>query len=284
MPDGGLAAVTNEVAMDEFAPCGKSQEKSVGWVPPRGIEHGEFLEHLNGHYIARLAIETKSVPSSEITKYLDARCAHIEATTGRKVGKRERREIKEDAKQHLLPNAFPKRKDILVWIDVKAMRVVIDTASRSVADDVVTMLVRAGLTLGMLNTAKSPATFMHNLMLDEDEAVGDFTLGRECELEAVDESKAKVTFKNHPLDSEAVQEHIKQGKAVSKLGIFSQNCSFVMTEGGAFKKIVLINDEKSNEHDDAFDADVFIATTLISEMLNEMIEALGGEIQIEEGA
>lgn len=80
-----------------FVPCGSTQEKSVGWVPPRGNEHDEFAPVIGGHTILKLTTEVKSVPSDVLQRKVDEQVAHIEQTTGRKPGKKERREIKEDA-------------------------------------------------------------------------------------------------------------------------------------------------------------------------------------------
>lgn len=283
MTDGGIAAVEEAMKADEFHPCGSSQEKSVGWVPPRGQEHGAFIESVQGHHIARLVIETKSVPASELAKAVDARCAQIEATTGRKPGKKERREIKDDAKQALLPQAFPKRKDVRVWIDVQAARVVLDTASQSVADDVVTQLARIGFVVLHINTVKSAGTFMFNTLLgnEDDNVFQNFALGRECELQAFDESKARATFKNHPLDGDDVCDHIKQGKSVTKLGLTFKNGSFVMTDGFVLKKIDLIWEEPKSEGDDAFDADVFVTTKVLGDAITNLIASLGGELEVE---
>jgi recombination associated protein RdgC len=283
MPDGGIIAAEEAMKADEFHPCGSTQEKSVGWAPPRGQEYGAFIETVQGHHIARLVIETKSVPASELTKAVDAHCAQIEATTGRKPGKKERREIKDDAKLKLLPQAFPKRKEVNVWIDTKASRVVIDTASQGIADDVVTQLVRIGFTLLMINTVLSAGTFMYNTLLGNED--DNFTLGRECELQAFDESKARATFKNHPLDGDDVCAHIKQGKSVTKLGLCFDNGSFLLTEGAALKKIDLnVPDDMGGQDADAFDADFFIASSLLGGLIDNLIESMGGELVIEEDA
>ena len=47
-----------------FVPCQPTQEKSVGWVPPRGHENGLLMEVVAGQYILKAMIETKSVPAS----------------------------------------------------------------------------------------------------------------------------------------------------------------------------------------------------------------------------
>ena len=35
-----------------FVPCGDLQEKSVGWIEPRGHNHGPMIEIVNGERIA----------------------------------------------------------------------------------------------------------------------------------------------------------------------------------------------------------------------------------------
>ena len=65
------------LAGEPFAPCAAAQQKSTGWVPPRE-EHGALVESVDGQWIARLMIETKSVPASEVKKRADAAADEIE--------------------------------------------------------------------------------------------------------------------------------------------------------------------------------------------------------------
>ena len=74
-----------------FTPCGATQEKSTGWVPPRGHEHGALLESVGGQWILKLMTETKSVPAQNIKSGVDALAKAIEDQTGRKPGRKERR-------------------------------------------------------------------------------------------------------------------------------------------------------------------------------------------------
>ena len=53
------AQLEEALAREPFAECGATQQKSCGWVPPRGAEHGALVEVVDGQWIARLAIETK---------------------------------------------------------------------------------------------------------------------------------------------------------------------------------------------------------------------------------
>lgn len=260
-----------------FTSCGATQDKSIGWIPPRD-EHGALIEPVHSRWFVKVAIETKSVPSSEINKTVDAACVQIEQMTGRKPGKKEKRELKENALLELLPQAFPKRKDVMVMIDREHELVFIDTASTGVADDVVTLLVRAGLELALVQTSREPFSFMTNCLLDENDDVSDFILGRECVLEAQDESKAKVTFKNHSLQSDEVRKHITEGKLPAKLALSDKDgTEFVLTGGLKLTKIKYgVPDAGEAPESDKFDADCVLIGSALSSLATTLISSLGG--------
>lgn len=260
-----------------FTPCGATQDKSIGWIPPRD-EHGALIEPVHGRWFVKVAIETKSVPSSEINKAVDAACEQIEQMTGRKPGKKEKRELKENALLELLPQAFPKLKHVMVMIDREHELVFIDTASTGVSDDVVTLLVRAGLEIALLQTGQTPATFMTNCLLDEHDDFSDFILGRECVLEAQDDSKAKVTFKNHGLLSPEVRKHITEGKLPAKLALCDERSTeFVLTDGLKLTKLKFgVPDATESNDADAFDADCVLIGTALSDLATTLISNMGG--------
>ena len=63
-----LAAIEEALAKSPFIECGATQQKSAGWVPPRGEAHGALVESIGGQWIARLMTETKSVPGSVLAR------------------------------------------------------------------------------------------------------------------------------------------------------------------------------------------------------------------------
>ena len=62
------AQLEEALAREPFAECGATQQKSCGWVAPRGAEHGALVEVVDGQWIARLAIETKAVPGDAVRR------------------------------------------------------------------------------------------------------------------------------------------------------------------------------------------------------------------------
>ncbi len=279
-----------EDALDpaRFAPCGASQEKSVGWVEPRGQAHGPLVEVIGGQWMLKQMVETKSVPGSVVKRKVEERAQQIEATTGRKPGKKEKRELAEDARQALLPMAFTKQSTVRVWIDPQNARLVLDAGSQAKADETMTALVTAidGLAVQLVDTKTSPAVAMSE-WLSTQEAPQGFSVDRECELKAPDESRAVVRYTRHALDTDEVSQHIAMGKVPTRLALtWNDRVSFVLTEGLQLKKVTLLDvvlEDKpaaaGDRKDDDFDTDVALITGELRELLPALMDALGGEAE-----
>jgi recombination associated protein RdgC len=281
-----LGQLEDRLASERFAPCSGSQEKSVGWMPPRGQEHGALVEVVAGQWLLKLMLELKVLPASVVKRRAEEEAAQIEARTGRKPGKKELRELRDDARMALLPLAFTKLSSVMVWIDPAAQLLVIDAGNQSRADEVVTSLVKAidGLELRLLDTRSSPAAAMAQ-WLGGKEAPAHFTVDRECELKASDESRAVVRYTRHALDTDEVSQHIAMGKMPTRLAMtWNDRVSFVLTEALQLKKIALLDlvfEEAgalgSDRKDDDFDTDVALITGELSQLIEDLCEALGGE-------
>lgn len=269
-----------------FVECGASQEKSVGWVEPRGEAHGACVEVVAGQWILKWMMEVKSVPGSVVKRKVQEQVARIEEDTGRKPGKKEIRSLSDDVRQSLLPMAFTKQSSVTVWLDPQAQRLVVDAASAAKADEVLTSLIKAvdGLALALVDTQTAPATAMAH-WLGTQEAPQGFSVDRECELRAADESKAVVRYTRHALDTEEVSQHIANGKVPTRLALtWNDRVSFVLTDALQLKKVAFLDvvaDESpasaADRDQDHFDADVAIATGELRRLLPALLDALGGE-------
>jgi recombination associated protein RdgC len=278
-----LAQIEDSLDAERFVPCGASQDKSVGWIEPRGEAHGPLVESVAGQLMLKLKIETKAVPGSVIARKAKERSDQIVATTGRKPGKKEMRDIKDDVRMTLMPLAFSKESSVLVWIDTSAHLLILDAGSQAKADEVITRLVSAlqGLSVTLLNTQMSPQAAMTAWLITQEPPSG-FSVDRECELKAVDESKSVVRYVRHALDTDEVKQHVEGGKLPTRLALtWNSRVSFVLTEALQLKKVTFLDvvfEGTSAEKDEGFDADVAIATGELCQLLPEMIDALGGEM------
>jgi len=284
----GLVQELNDAAGRElFLPCLPTQERSAGWVTPRGQEHGPLVEHIGGQIIMRLMIETKTVPEQAIKDAVDAQAVAIEAATGRKPGKKERKILADDAKQALLPHAFPKRAGVWVWIDPVAGLLVVDSNPGLRTDEVCTQLVSLvdGIKIELHQFGVSPASIMTSWLHDSNLLTTDdrfgFDIGRACELKARDESKAVVRYARHGLDTEEVKNHILSGKMATRLALTHiDRVAFTLTDMGTLAGINVLDvvfeqhASKADQASDHFDADVAIITGELKPLIENLFLAL----------
>ena len=275
------------LATARFVECGATQQKSIGWIEPRGEKHGALVESIGGQRILKLQIETKAVPGSVVKRKAQEQIEHIEATTGRKPGKREIKDIREDALLALLPMAFTKQSSVWVWINLTERLLMTDAGSQAKADEVITALVSAlpGLPLTLLQTTVSPQVAMTQWLTAESPGEWPVRLSveRECELKSNDEEESVVKFTRHNLLNDEIRHHVAQGKLPVKLALsWDGRVAFVLTEALQLKKVSFLEgvfDGTSAGKEDGFDADVAIATGELSKLIPDLIDALGGEMQ-----
>ena len=281
-----LTEMEERLSGARFIECGATQPESAGWVAPRGDKHAALAESVGGQVVFKLCTETKAVPGDVVKTQVEAQLDAIEKETGRRPKGKRVREVKESVVHTLLPRAFPKRADTLVWLDPQAQLVWVGAGSTKKADTVVTRLIEllgGGLKLSLLQTALSPATAMAMWLTDKEAPAG-FSIDRECELKQPDSEKASVRYARHTLDIDEVGEHIKQGKLPTQLAMtWAGRVSFVLTEALILKKIQLLDGvlegaqpATDGKDDGGFDADVAISTGELRLLMPELIAALGG--------
>jgi recombination associated protein RdgC len=283
-----LPALEERLATLRFVECGATQPESAGWVEPRGEKHGALVESVGGQWILKLCTETKAVPGGAVKQMLEARCDQIEQETGRRPKGKRAKELKEEIVQELLPRAFPKRSTTPVWIDLRAGLLMVGAGSAKKADKVTTLLgelLAGGLRLELVQTQMSAAAAMAE-WLSTRQAPAGFTIDRECELKQPDSEKSLVRYARHTLDIDEVGEHIRQGKLPTSLALtWADRVSFVLTENFALKKIKLLDvvlegQAAGGKADENFDADVAITTGELAQLIPDLVEALGGPLQL----
>ena len=277
-----VAAIGEALATVPFAECGATQPRAIGWVSPRGEAHGALVEAIDGQWLLQLMVESKLVPGSVIKRQMETLAAQIEKTTGRKPGKKETRELKDQALLDLLPMAFTKRASVKVWISPASRLLVIDAGSASRADETLTALTQVlpGLSAQLINTTQSPEAAMADWLVSG-EPPTPFTIDRDCELKAADGEKPVVRYARHALDLPEIREHIAAGKRPTRLALtWNDRVSFTLTDSLQLKKIAFLDgvfEGRVADGDEGFDANAAIATGELAPMIGELIDALGGE-------
>lgn len=269
-----------------FIECGATEPMSAGWVAPRGEGHHALVESVGGQWLLKLMIEQRVLPGAVVKRRTAERAQAIEQETGRKPGRKQTKEIKEQVVLELLPLAFTKQVAVNVWIDPPQRLLMIDAGSPARAGQVITQLVKAldGFSVAPLQTAQSPAAVMSDWLASGDPPAA-FSVDRDCELKAPDESKAVVRYARHPLDPEEVRRHLVAGKQPTRLALTWQGrVSFVLTDAMQIKKLDflegVVEAARAEHKDEAFDADAAIGTGELRRLIPELVDALGGELEM----
>ena len=288
-----LDALEEALQSAQFMPCGASQPESSGWMPPRGNKSTVMVETVGTQVILKLGIERRPVPASAVKAEVELRVEQYKQETGReRVSAKVKKEFKEEAVQALLPRAFTKRSSTTLWIDPVHQFLVVDSGSLSGADRVVTHLIdalaeipgsRPGLMARPVQTATAAGPAMAHWLASHEAPVG-FTVDRDCELKMPDDQKSTVRYSRHSLEIDEVAQHIAAGKVPTQLAMtWNDRVSFVLTDMAQVKKIKLLDVvldgvQEKGKDDDGFDTDAAIVTGELSNLIPDLLEALGGEL------
>jgi len=100
--------------------------------------------------------EKKLLPASVINQFVKQRAIELEEQQGFKPGRKQLKDLKEEVTNALIPRAFSLTKDTRVWIDPVHHWLVIDTASATKAEEILSALGKA-IYPSLLSRSKSPS-------------------------------------------------------------------------------------------------------------------------------
>ena len=107
-----------------------------------------------------------------------------------------------------------------MWIDPKAKQLVIDAGSDARADEVIIVLNKClkAWACSVVQTQSSPAACMSTWLVEQEGPPG-FSVDRETELKARDDTQAVVRYSKHALDIDEVRQHVEGGKVPTRLAL-----------------------------------------------------------------
>ena len=282
-----LDALEEQLTAAAFTPCSGTQPSSIGCSKPLG-DAGELYHHAtDGCIMLCLKQQEKVLPSAVINEFLDDKVREIEANDGRKPGRKERSELKEEITFELLPKAFARSRRLYAYIDTRSGLLMVDSASHNRAEALLNLLRE---TLGSLPVIPLKAKNIAQHILTEWVRSGSpagFAVGGECELRDRADESAVIRAKNQDLSSAQIQSHLDSGMFVSKLAVsWQESIDFVVDDQLSFKRLSftdLVQEKADDVHTDTmaeqFDADFSIMAGEFAKFVPAVLEAFGGEEQ-----
>ena len=275
------AELDAQLAQRPLIAPGALDAQSDGWVPPR--EGGDLVHVVGWQWLIALGVEQKILPASVVNRFAADRAKEIAENEGRRVGRKEMKELKERITEELLPRAFVRRRTIFCWIDPKNGWLVIDAAAPGKAGEFLDALHKTleSLPARVLKLARSPAAAMTG-WIAENEAPAGFTIDQDLELRSA--GKATVRYAHHSLDGDEIRKHVGDGKVGVKLGMtWNDRISFQLTENGNLRRVAFLDVLKEENEsdvingDERFDLDFALMTGELNRLFNDLFAAIGEE-------
>lgn len=282
------AQLEEALAAHRYRPCGSLEVAVQGWHPPLGGGSEQLCFSSNACLLVCLRREEKLLPASVVNQVLADRVNQIELEEARSVGRKEKKDLKENIYQELLPRAFSRSSLSYAYVDPQSGWVLVDSASPKRAEDLLSQL-RGSLgslparPLGVKQSAAEVMTrWLHGEALP-----GDLVIGDQCELRDPDEEGAIVRCRRQDLGGDEIQAHLDAGKRAVQLAVeWEGKVSCLVTDQPALKRIKfadeLVEEAADSGGDDAaarLDADFTLMSMELRRLLARLIEVFGGVSQ-----
>lgn len=236
-----------------FVPCSKLERESHGFTQAFGQE--SFVRKTGAVYWVEVLSEQKVVPGAVVKRLLVERILKIEQEEARKVGKKEKKAIKEALVDELLATALATQSSTVVMIDTEAGYVLVNSTSSKKCDLIASLLVHTidGIELSRPDFNNSIATEMANLLVSEEESV--FVTDSSLLLKGPGSPAATVRFAKHSLQTPEVVAHLTAGLRPAAMELlYNDRIGFVLTDPFAIKGLKftdVVQDELGDTPEDA---------------------------------
>ncbi|MEJ2043194.1 MAG: recombination-associated protein RdgC [Reinekea sp.] len=263
-----------------FTPISQLQESTFGWVP--SFKDSELqCENVQGRLFITAQVQEKILPASVLNDYLTEKLDEIEEAEGRRPGRKEREQLKEDLRAQLLPKAFHKTRRISAWIDPGNRWLVINASSEKSADDFTAQLREALGSLPVLPFAKSAngAELLTSWFIDATQVPDDFMIESDLELTLAQDSTVKAKYKNLDLSAPEITHSLEAGMRIRQMALsLTDRCQFVLNEKLHIKRIKFLDtliEKAADSEDPRTDA------ILMSETITDLLKRLEPLVQVD---
>jgi recombination associated protein RdgC len=212
-------ALSELLANGTFKPCASFAQRSLGWEPPAVELPGMLARRVAGADLLRLRHQVRLLPAAAIREALDDRLAEFLKRTGEPATAREKRELLEEVRARLLPQALLKSDRIHGFYAPAEHLLGIDTASATTAERFLDQLRLAlgSLAVVPLEFSRPTRELLTQIFLGQ--GPEDFYAGQECRMQDPSIPGAYVNWMHIDLSDPLVRKHVREGLAVERLAI-----------------------------------------------------------------
>ncbi|MBT5229437.1 MAG: recombination-associated protein RdgC, partial [Methylococcales bacterium] len=182
-------ALAEQLSDKAFQLCGPLDHFSQGWSAPLGAKHDQLTFTTSHCTMVCMRKEEKVLPAAVVKEFVGSKVSDIEEQQMRKVGRKEREDIKDEILHDLLPRAFTRSAYTYAYIDRQNGWMIVDSASQKKADDLTTLLRKTlgSLAIELPTTNDMPTACMTHWLKEGNLPTG-LNIEDECELKSPDEN------------------------------------------------------------------------------------------------
>jgi len=277
--EAALAAALNSAG---FTPCGPLTEKSSGWEAPVATDAGTLCRSVAGADLLQLRTQSRLLPASAVNEALELRLDEYRERMGDAPGRREKRRLKAETRDQLLPKALLRSERTRGFFLRNESVLAVDAGTPNKLEHFLELLKMAlgRFDAGSLEYQRSVGELLHRIFLGD--APAGIGLGRECRMQDPADSKASVRFADMDLTDANVRKHVRDGMRLTHLGIdFGGVMSCVIDAHGTLSKLRLAATDGPDTGEDEdpltrFDAEFVLLTGTLRQLLDVLAGALGG--------
>jgi len=270
------------LSTNPFSPCGAFAERTAGWEPPAEFDGAPLCRRLSGADLLQLRTQSRVLPVAAVKEAMEEKVQEFRARMAQDPPRSELRRLREETRDELLPKALLKsdrcraaflRKESLLAIDAAT-----DTRAEWFIDQLRTCF--GQFRCVPLTFNKQPEELLKRIFLGES-PLG-FSLGRECRMQDLSDSRSIATWREFELSDPAIRKHVVDGMRLTHLGIgFNEILSCVISEDAVVSKL-RFNDGAAEDQPDIedplarLDAEFVLLAGTVSRMVESLGKLLGG--------
>jgi len=273
-------ALSQDLRQAIFEPCGPFTERSSGFAPVVPDESDALARRINGADLFRLRSQSRVLPHSVVNEELEARSEEFRERTGEAPRAREKRRMKAELRDELLPKAMLRSDRIWGYVDLGEKILAIDAAQETAAERFLRRLQAASerLQFRPLQFKRPFTDVLNSLLLGG--APQQFAAGRECRMRDAADTGSVVRWANFDLGDHGIRDLIADGMHLTHLGVvYDSIMSFVLDEKGIVTKVKFLGVDDAAEHHESalarMDAEFVLLTGTVRRLLRDLARLLG---------
>jgi recombination associated protein RdgC len=215
-------ALSQTLETAAFEPCGPLTERSNGWMPVYPDTSDMLARRLNGADLMKLRSQSRVLPPSVINEELEARIEDYRKRMKEDPSPREKRRLKAETRDELLPKSLLKSDKIWGYFDLKQKVIGIDALQPANAERFVRRLRNAfgDLNIRPVQYKKPVNELLTSIFLGD--APKQFSVGHEYRMQDAADEGSIVRWVNFDLSDKTIRNHVADGVVGEERSVLEQ--------------------------------------------------------------